>query len=210
MFSSPLPARANLSPHSSPSSNSHPSPAMASLDPPGVHDQSPRLVGGPQYNNYNGAPLSPLHVPTQNQYDYGNYQSPLAQSSSNQWTSNNGEPSGLDIYPTGSQPYSTNFHGEPLSAVDSNYIGYGGASDMSGNFTALSTTPPTASFDAPGLPFRGLDFIQNYGRGGYSVGGDQDSLWQSFDAGAFGYDPELPFLLPDMSGDGQDGQHHQP
>jgi len=148
-------------------------------------------------------------VPSQPQYDYGLYHSPLAQSSSNQWPGDNSEQSGIDMYPSGSQmSYLGSSYGEPLSAIDSTYLDYSGTSDMSGTLSGLSTTPPTASFDAPGLPFRGLDFIRNYNPGGYSVGGDQDSLWQSFDAGAFGYDPELPFALPDLPTDGHNG-HQQ-
>lgn len=180
---------------------------MSSLDTPTQETPSPRLVAGPSYSSYNGVPLSPLHVPTQPQYsnyDYGNYQSPLAQSS-NQWPVDNGEQSALEMYPPAS--YSgLSYSGESL---DPNYNGYGGTSDMNGPMSGLSTTPPTASFDATGLPFRGLDFIRNYNPGGYSVGGDQDSLWQSFDPGAFGYDPELPFALPDIPSGDHNGQLQQ-
>lgn len=164
-------------------------------------------MGGPSYS-YNGVPLSPLHTPSQPQYDYGTYQSPLAQSSSNQWPEDNSEQGAVDMYQSGSHmSYSGTSYGEPLSAIDSTYLEYGGTSDIGGTLSGLSTTPPTASFDAPGLPFRGLDFIRNYNPGGYSVG-DQDSLWHSFDAGAFGYDPDLAFTLPDILTDGHDG-HQQ-
>jgi hypothetical protein len=207
MYTNPGQARANNSPHSSPSSNGLPSPAMSSLDSPIAQETSPALVGGPTYS-YNGVPLSPLHAPSQPQYDYGPYQSPLSQSSSSQWPGDNGEQSGAGVYSSGSQmTYTGTSYGEPLSTFDSSYLEYGGASDMGGSFSGLSTTPPTSSFDAPGLPFRGLDFIRNYNPG-YSVGGDQDSLWQSFDAGAFGYDPDLAFTLRDLPTDGHDG-HQQ-
>lgn len=63
--------------------------------------------------------------------------------------------------------------------------------------SGLSITPPTALFDAPGLPFRGLDYMRNYCPGSYTIGSDQDSLWQSYATGAFGYDPDLPFSLPE-------------
>jgi hypothetical protein len=72
------------------------------------------------------------------------------------------------------------------------------SSDM-GGFTGLSGTPPTSSFATPGLPFRGLDYIRNYDPGVYSASGDQDPLWQTFDPGAFGYDPDLPFALGDFA-----------
>lgn len=197
----------NISPHSSPSSKGLPSPAMSSLETP-VQDSSPRLAAGPSYT-YNGVPLSPLHVPAQPHltYDYS-YQSPLAQSSTTQWSGEQGDQVGLDIYPSNPQlSYSGASYGDHLGAVDSSYVGYGGPSDMVSTLSGLSTTPPTASFDTPGLPFRGLDYIRNY-NGGYSAGGDQDSLWQSFDPGAFGYDPDLPFTLPDIPADGQEA-HHQ-
>jgi hypothetical protein len=207
MYTNPGPARTNISPHSSPSSNGLPSPAMSSLESPATQEPGPALVGGPTYS-YNSVPLSPLHMPSQPYYDYGIYQSPLAQSSSGQWQGDNGEHGGADMYPSSSQ-MSYPSYGEPLSTIDSNYLEYGGPSNMGGTIAGLSTTPPTASFDAPGLPFLGLDFIRNYNPGGYPVGGDQDSLWQSFDPGAFGYDPELPFTLPnDLPSDGHD-EHQQ-
>jgi hypothetical protein len=178
---------------------------MSLLDPPASQD-GPTLVGGATYS-YNGVPLSPLHTPSQPHYDYGNYQSPLAQSSSTQWPGDNSEQGEVDMYPSSSQmsyagmSYGDSSYGEPLSTIDSSYLDFGGTSDM---LSGLSTTPPTASFDAPGLPFRGLDFIRNYNPGGYSVG-DQDSLWHTFDAGAFGYDPDTPFTLPDLLNDVRDG-----
>jgi hypothetical protein len=209
MYTNPGQARTNSSPHSSPSSNGLPSPAMSLLDSPATQETGPALVGGPAYN-YSGVPLSPLHTPSQPsqpQYDYGPYQSPLSQSSSNQWPADGGEQIGSDLYSSGSQMNYPGTYGEPLSTIDSSYLEYGGTSGLDGSFSGLSTTPPTASFDATGLPFRGLDFIRNYNPG-YSVGGDQDSLWQSFDAGAFGYDPDLAFTFRDLPVDGHD-EHRQ-
>jgi hypothetical protein len=182
---------------------------MSLLDSPATQETGPALVGGPAYN-YSGVPLSPLHTPSQPsqpQYDYGPYQSPLSQSSSNQWPADGGEQIGSDLYSSGSQMNYPGTYGEPLSTIDSSYLEYGGTSGLDGSFSGLSTTPPTASFDATGLPFRGLDFIRNYNPG-YSVGGDQDSLWQSFDAGAFGYDPDLAFTFRDLPVDGHD-EHRQ-
>ena len=67
----------------------------------------------------------------------------------------------------------------------------------------MSTVPELSGFGGPGLPFRGLDYIRNY-NGGYTLGADQDGLWQTFDPGAFGLDPEIPFTLNDLPVDGQD------
>ncbi|KAF7981566.1 hypothetical protein HWV62_32590 [Athelia sp. TMB] len=206
-----------ISPHSSPSSRGLPSPSMSSLEPtPTQEAPSPRLVAGPSYSSYtnNSAPLSPLHVPTQpqqyNNYDYGNYHSPLAQSSTSQWPVDNNDQGGMEMY-SANQYSGMPYSGETLDS--SQYVNYGGTTDVNGTLGGLSTTPPTASFDAPGLPFRGLDFIRNYPGGSYAMGNEQDSLWQTFDSSAFGVDPDIPFFLPDLHNDGQDGQfqhqHHQ-
>jgi hypothetical protein len=201
-FSSPV-ARANSSPHSSPASVNLPSPAMAPLETP--QEASPRL----QAYNYPNPPISPVHGPSSARYDYeyGMHHN-LSQSSSQHWNGNNGERRGLDIYPTGSQESSMHYvggsYGQP-STIDTHYLQYDVSPDM-GAVSTLSTTPPTASFAGTGLPFRGLDFIRNYNPGGYPGGaGDQDSLWQSFDPGAFGYDPELPFTLGDLTTDTHEG-----
>jgi hypothetical protein len=87
--------------------------------------------------------------------------------------------------------------------MDSNYLSYEPSSSDFGSFPSLSTTPPSSSFAVQGLPFRGLDYIRNYNSGLYSPTGDQE-LWQSFDPGAFGYDPELPFVLGDLTVEGQE------
>lgn len=191
---------------------------MSSLEPtPTQEAPSPRLVAGPSYNNYNSsAPLSPLHVPTHQQqqyanYDYGNYHSPLAQSSTNQWPVESNDPNaGMDMY--SSNAYTgVSYGGETF---DSHYINYGGNADMNSTVSGLSTTPPTASFDASGLPFQGLDFMRGLNSGGtYATSSEQDSLWHTFDATAFSGDPELPFVVPEsLDGYDHDGQlqhHHQ-
>lgn len=77
--------------------------------------------------------------------------------------------------------------------------GYSGYDDSGTSLTGLSSTPPSASFAATGLPFRGLEFIRNYSNsGGYAMG-EQDSLWHSYDPGAFEYNPDLPFTLGDLT-----------
>ncbi|KAG6855066.1 hypothetical protein C0991_005995 [Blastosporella zonata] len=67
-------------------------------------------------------------------------------------------------------------------------------------------SPSSSNFAATGLPFRGLDYIRNFNPGGYSAN-DQDSLWHSYDPGAFGFDPDLPFTLGDNT---LDLSNHQP
>ncbi|KAH9943098.1 fungal-specific transcription factor domain-containing protein [Epithele typhae] len=63
---------------------------------------------------------------------------------------------------------------------------------------ATGTTPPSAGFAAPGLPFHGLDFIRNYNPAGGAapvfMGDQQEQYWQSsFDN--YGVDPEMAFTL---------------
>ncbi|KAH7930297.1 hypothetical protein BV22DRAFT_1109356 [Leucogyrophana mollusca] len=205
VFSSPRSIGAKSSPHSSPASDNLPSPSISSLD---THTQegSPHLMGTSPYN-YSAAPLSPLHVPSppRFEYDYGMHHSPLASSNAAQWDMSGTERRGIDMYPARSpnnpMSYSSPYDPQP-SSFDSSWYNTS-TSDM--GYGALSTTPPTTSFSAPGLPFRGLEYIRNYNSSGYSAGGDQDSLWQTFDGGAFGFDPELPFTLNDISSE----DHHE-
>lgn len=81
------------------------------------------------------------------------------------------------------------------------------------SLTGLTTSTDSNGFNGPGLPFRGLDYIRNYNPGGYSGGvNDSDALWQTFDSGAFGFDPEMAFSFGDLTADEQpvgDGQQQQ-
>lgn len=200
VFSSPQSMGGKSSPHSSPASVNLPSPSMSTLEATQQQEGSPRLVGASPYN-YTGPPLSPLHVPSP--HDYGMHHSPLASTSSHQWDGGPGDHRGVDIYASGSQPsslpYTTYEHSS--SSIDPTW--YSSSSDV--GYTHLSTTPPTSSFPAPGLPFLGLDYIRNYNTNGYSTS-EQDSLWQTFDAGAFGIDPELPFTFGESPPDLHEGR----
>ncbi|KAJ7638605.1 fungal-specific transcription factor domain-containing protein [Roridomyces roridus] len=141
---------------------------------------SPTLV--PTYSY----PLSPTNTQYE-QLDYGMQPSPL--NGGPHWNGGGGEPQGVDMYP----PNYT------YGGYDGDSRRYQfGPSEM-GNIGELSSTPPISSFAASGLPFRGLEFIRNYGNG-YSLGEQQDSaMWQSYDPGAFEYNPDLPFTLGDMT-----------
>ena len=130
------------------------------------------------------------------EYEYGVPPSALSQSNVQQWNVEQQTPE---------QALFGNPFGPYASPLDS-YGGYDLSSDFSGGLTGVSSGPPSSSFAASGLPFRGLDFIRNYNPSGF-VTGDQDSLWQSYDPGAFGYDPELPFSLGDTCNDLHDGIH---
>ncbi|GLB33579.1 putative fungal specific transcription factor [Lyophyllum shimeji] len=164
------------SPHSSPSSANLPSPSMSVIE----HSQegSPGTSNTPPYK-YATSPVTATQQPSppRFEYEYGLQSSPLVHSNPNPWNgSEEQRPSGLDLYAAGSSEVALypNTYGLP-SSLDA-YPGYDG-SDMT--MAGLSITPPSSSFAATGLPFRGLDYIRNY------------------NTGAFGFDPDLPFNLGD-------------
>ncbi|PBL02271.1 hypothetical protein ARMGADRAFT_1005684 [Armillaria gallica] len=185
-FTSPTLAPSN---NSSPSSMGVPSPAMSASGL--LQDNSPTLSSTSAYpytGNSNQPPVSPLY-----DFDYGPSPSSLGQGSSQQWNNSDGT-SSLDIYSgDGTMAYESPYGAYP-AGLDSVYSGYEPSNGIGA--MGLSTTPPTASFTASGLPFRGLEFIRNFNNsGGYSM--DQDSLWQSYDPIDFDYGPDLPFTLGD-------------
>ncbi|KAJ7095169.1 fungal-specific transcription factor domain-containing protein [Mycena belliarum] len=190
-FASPTSAHAP-SPHSSPASVNVPSPVPI-LDK-NSPQPSPTLAPTTIYSY----PLSPTRAPGQYDYEYGMQSGSLGQGNSAPWNGS-GERQGVDVYPPSNLSYSSNTYAG-YEAVDSRGYPYGQELGAT-NLAELSSTPPTASFAAPGLPFRGLEYIRNYGNGGGYSTGDQDSLWQSYDPGAFEYNPDLPFTLGDMTSD---------
>ncbi|KAK7061529.1 fungal-specific transcription factor domain-containing protein [Favolaschia claudopus] len=197
-FASPTSAHAP-SPHSSPASVNVPSPVPV-LDK-NSPQPSPTLAPSTSIYNFPG-PISPTTTPSQYEFDYGMQASPLSNTNNaqlQQWngSTSGGEPQGVDIYPSGMSYPSNSYSGFEHS--DSH--GYHGHSDLGTNLAEFSSTPPTSSFAATGLPFRGLDYIRNYGNGGGYSMGEQDSLWNTYDPGAFEYNPDLPFTLGDMSSD---------
>lgn len=192
-FSSPNSgARAGSSTHSSPASANLPSPPMPPIaDEASSQDANPQLISPNTYGFTNQPSSSQLTSPHRYEYEFGVPPSALSQSNIQQW---NVEPQTPD------QALFGNPFGQYAPPFDS-YGGYDLTSDFSGGLTGLSSTPPSSSsFAASGLPFRGLDFIRNYNPSGF-VTGDQDSLWQSYDPGAFGFDPELPFSLGETPND---------
>jgi hypothetical protein len=147
----------------------------------------------PSYG-YANVPISPVQVPQDTRYEFG-IQTSLAGSSGPSWNANSGDQNGLDIFRSVSQADTMSVPG--TYAGDAGYYNYD-APDFS-SYPTLSTTPPSSSFAASGLPFSGLDYIRNYNPGTYITDSEMDSLWQTFDPGTFGYDPEIPFSLADVS-----------
>jgi hypothetical protein len=186
--------RANLSPHSSPTSaKSYPSPPLPHVEPP--LERSPPIVNAPSFGSWNG-PVSPVSGMSPVRYEFDFSTSPPfgSQATTDPWTYDG------DHFPgTSHNALSSGTYEQP-STVDPSYLAYSGP--QSQDFFGTSA-PPTAgpSFLTGGLPFHGLDYLRNFD----PEGGEQDALGQGFDAGAFRYDPELPFKLPDLPTD-QTGQ----
>ena len=215
-FSSPTGQRAGSSTHSSPASVNLPSPQM---HPPVLtpneaqsQDPSPRMsANNPEPGYQFSSPLSPAHLPSPHRYEFNEYgiqPSVLSQSNVQQWNGATGEQ--MFASTSADQTMYDSSFGQYVSGMDG-FNTYD-LSDMSGGLTGLSTTPPSSSFAAVGLPFRGLDYLRNYNPSGY-VPGDQDALWQSYDPGAFGYDPDLPFTpftLSDTMSTGTPHDQHNP
>ena len=202
---SPTSGRPSSSTNSSPASAHLPSPSMPVLDNP--PDSNTRPVSASPYNY---TPISPAQTSSPHyDYDYNPRSNPLSASNTQQWGSNE-DTRGLDMDMYSGGPSDTSMYPNTsgtcgyTSPVDAPFPGYETLPDhmMSG----LSGTPPSSSFAVSTLPFRGLDYIRNYNPGGYPAN-EQDSLWQSFDPGAFGFDPDLPFSLGDSTLDLQDVNH---
>lgn len=106
-----------------------------------------------------------------------------------------GQLPGLD--PT--SPYLSNFDGSDFGGGSG--MGFGAGSRPSASASGgTGTTPPSAGFVAPGLPFHGLDFIRNYdpsGGAGAGPTGFGDHEWQNWQSSfdTFGVDPETAFTL---------------
>jgi hypothetical protein len=180
--------------HSSPASVNIPSPITSVAD---GQDASPTLASAQiaQTFSYGSPGMSSAQIPSPryDSYEFG----PISNSLNNYQGHWNGQ--GVDVFPSTDNV----MYGGSSGAYPSPLEGYSAfdSHDLNTGLNGLSTTPPTASFDAPGLPFRGLEFIRNYGSGGYSAGdnfiGEPESLWQSYDPMAFNYNPDIPFTLGD-------------
>ncbi|KAJ7068066.1 fungal-specific transcription factor domain-containing protein [Mycena amicta] len=162
----------STSPHSSPASVNVPSPVPV-LDR-NSPQPSPTLA---PTSIYGYPPLSPTTA-TSGQFDFE-----YGMHGQHQWNGA-GDSQGMDLY-------SSNLSYPSYAGAD---LGYG--SDLGGSMAEFS------QFAGPGLPFRGLEFIRNYGAvagngAGYEMG-EQD-LWHSYDPGAFQLNPDIPFTLGDVS-----------
>jgi len=182
-FSSTSVPQSTGSNHSSPASGTLPSPSMAS-----VEETSPQLVPtsttSPTNFPYSNTPLSPSsQVTSPHRYDYEYGVQPSAISGGHHWSGSHG----------GDQPMFS--HSDYPSSSFNNWP-YDPSSDIGGNGTLGSSS----AFGGVGLPFRGLDFIRNYNPSGYPMA-EHDALWNSYDPGAFGFDPDVAFSL----GDGASG-----
>lgn len=176
--------RRAVSNHSSPgSAGSLPSPPMSHAEtileeqqPVFAEPQSPTLQVGQGMYVYNG--LDGVQQQPQFSPDWSTNTNVVGQGSAALPTDNslggyNGSTS--QLYDNGSYP------------------SYGGSYS-----TMIDMSIQPEAFPAVGLPFSGLEFIQNYPPDGYSADPASSSLWQTFDAGAFIQDPEMPFSFQDF------------
>ena len=176
----PYGRRAAISNHSSPgSAGSLPSPPMSHAEtileeqqPAFAEPQSPTLQGMYAYNGLDGV-QQPQFSPD--------------------WSTNpNVVGQGSSTLPTES---SFSGYNRPASQTYDNggYPSYGGSY---GTMMDMNIQPE--AFPGVGLPFSGLEFIQNYPPDGYSTDPTSGSLWQTLDPGAFIQDPEMPFSFQDF------------
>jgi hypothetical protein len=189
--------RTNLSPHSSPTSaKSYPSPSLAHAEP--SLERSPPIVNAPSFGSWNG-PVSPVGgVPSPARYEFdfssSTSQGPFsAQQGGERWGYEN------DQFPGSSHSMVPGGSYEQPPTVDPSYLVYGSSAVGSDFFGSSSSAAPAAgsSYLAGGLPFHGLDYLRNFD----PEGAEQETLGQGFDAGAFRYDPEIPFALSELSKD---------
>ncbi|THH06739.1 hypothetical protein EW146_g9520 [Bondarzewia mesenterica] len=208
-----LDPRSNRSSHSSPTSaNSYPSPPMPLVDPP--HDRSPQMLPTPTFASLN-PPLSPLNAgpsPAQYDFDFGAPRNPFGRTAvGDPWNGQESEKGNLGMFDPSQPDGVFNYPSfEPQqSTVDPSFLVFGGTSQLAIGFPGMPTMTPSTTFPAPGLPFRGLDYIRNIDSEGYPTSGIDQDLWgQGFDVGAFKFDPEIPFSLAgaDFSAERRDGQ----
>nr|GAT53936.1 predicted protein [Mycena chlorophos] len=176
-FASPT----STSPHSSPASVHVPSPVPV-LDK-NSPQPSPTLAST---SIYGFPPLSPTTA-TSGQFDFNEYPMPPAMGNGQQqWNGSGDSGGGMDLYSNLSYPTFGTYEGvDPLGGYD----------------MAMGAE----QFAGPGLPFRGLELLRNYGAStsngnggaGYEMG-EQD-LWHSYDPGAFQLNPDNPFTLGDVA-----------
>ncbi|KAL0580770.1 hypothetical protein V5O48_001235 [Marasmius crinis-equi] len=180
--------------HSSPASAHLPSP-ITTVNESGP-EASPTLLSAHAFSTNHGSPeLAFNQVPSPPRYenDFGIQTNPLQYSSAQQW---NGQ---SELYSPTSAEGSMPFSNANDSGFSESY-NFGMSGDMNEFLGSLSTSPPTTSFAATGLPFRGLDYLRNYPDGnpvGDHFMGEQDPLWHSYDPVSFELNPDLPFTLGD-------------
>jgi hypothetical protein len=145
-----------------------------------------------QYTRAGQVPQASLQSPQRYEFDYGVQPSALSQSST-QWNGTNGD---QPLFSPTSTTDQSLYGFSPYPSLEV-YQGYEPAVDLAGGLGGLPSSPTSTAYPTS-LPFRGLDYIRNYNPNGYGAN-EQDSLWQSYDPGAFGYDPDLPFTLGDTT-----------
>lgn len=188
-------ARRAVSNHSSPgSAGSVPSPPLSHAET--IPEEQQPVFAEPQ---------SPTLQVSQGMYTYGGLDGVQQPQFSPDWNSNsNALGQGSSTLPTDSSL--GGYNGSNSQMYDNGgYLSYGGPY---GAMVDVNVHPE--AFPTMGLPFSGLEFIQNYPPDGYSADLASNNLWQTLDAGAFVHDPEMPFSFQDFPNAGEfvhmDGQ----
>lgn len=190
---------------------------MANIDTAKDHNLG-MMSGPPMFGSMN-PPLSPMsRAPSGHssfEFDFSmpstaSNPNPFAQQNADNghWDGQSGQSNGangIGMFTNGGQGNEnvfqpTSAYDMPSSALDSSFFSYDNntSSQLGVGFPGMASIAPSTHFPAPGLPFRGLDFIRNFDTGneGYQT---QDSMGIGFDAGAFRMDPEIGFNLADFT-----------
>lgn len=187
---------------------------MAHIDT--VNDHNSGMMAGPPLFGTMNPPLSPMsRAPSGHSSFEFDFSIPSTASNPNPFAQQNAETvqwnggghsngtNGMSIFTNGGQGNDNMF--QPTAAydisssgLDSSFFPYDNNSSQLGvGFPGMASIAPSTHFPAPGLPFRGLDFIRNFETG--NEGYQAQDLGHGFDAGAFRMDPEIGFSLADYT-----------
>lgn len=188
---------------------------MGHMDP--NQEQNSSMVHGPSMLGSMNPPISPMsRAPSHNSSFDFDFSMPSSASNPNpfarhsqeggQWNGQGGGSGAnghgaMNMFANGGQDANNIFGStgayDPSSTLDSSFF-YDGTSQFGVLPGSMASIAPSTHFPAPGLPFRGLDYIRNFDNGNGNDG-YQDTLAHTFDAGAFRLDPEIGFNLADFT-----------
>lgn len=217
-FSGNYASPASLQAQSPMSMNTPSSLAYEHIDYSAISDPSPRsssMIPGESPRSDMGSSYTFNSVSSNTQYDSSaRWSTPRNAGDMHNFAgySSNGSSSGqipdpamgsLDTSSIFSSSLSHTLAGTPSAdSLDSGYLSsYGLPFDEPSNSAGNMHSPLPTQFDLTGLPFSGLDFLQNFtsfdGGAEPASSSDGDALWSNLGSGAFKMGPDLPFSLVD-------------